>query len=259
MNRKKILLIPVTGMFIAVIALICFVGCSGQPDEIYAELGQPVELRLGQTVTIKGEQLEIKFSEVIEDSRCPTGAACIWEGQVTLALEIAYQDELFSEKITQPGLTSDVSFDLFKEYILEFNILPYPEVNEKISPEEYRLEILVNPAPPLSGGILVTFDVEGEKYRVFVKNESAIDDIYALQRGESQAAIPSGRIIAEPVFYNQPWSWHIDPMDIQMAEFTIEVCSGLPSHVENDLDYWVNSIQRFCPWSAKIVEIVDRR
>ena len=80
-----------------------------------------------------------------------------------------------------------------------------------------------------------------------------------MQNGQSQANIPSGKIIPQPAAYNTPWSWHIDPEDIQMSEFTIEVCSGLPSHVENDLDYWANTIGRFCPWSAELVSIQDYR
>jgi len=111
----------------------------------------------------------------------------------------------------------------------------------------------------LSGGILVTFDVEGEEYKIFVKNEETITNMLALEKSESQAKIPSGKLIGEPVSYNTPWSWHIDPYDIHMAEFTIEACSGLPSHVENGLDYWVNTLGRFCPWSAVLVEIQDYR
>ena len=113
--------------------------------------------------------------------------------------------------------------------------------------------------PTLSGGILVTFDVEGEVYKIFVKNKKAIADILALERGESQARILKGKLIGEPVFYNEHWSWYVDPIDIQMTEFTIEACSGLSSHIENVLEYWVNTIGCFCPWSAMIVEIRDFR
>ena len=44
-----------------------------------------------------------------------------------------------------------------------------------------------------------------------------------------------------------------------MAEITMELCDGLPSHVEEDIDYWVDTVGRFCPWSAKIVKIEDFR
>jgi hypothetical protein len=51
------------------------------------------------------------------------------------------------------------------------------------------------------------------------------------------ATIPSGRLVRGPVFYNEPWSWHIDPEDIFMAEVTIELYDGIPSQVEDNLDY----------------------
>jgi hypothetical protein len=117
--------------------------------------------------------------------------------------------------------------------------------------------------PPLSDGILVTFDVSGETYKVtykvFITNEDTIEEVFAVQQGKSQATIPSGRLIKGSVSYNEPWSWHIDSEDIHVAEFTIELCDGLPSHVEADLDYWVSTVKRFCPWNAKIVEIEDFR
>jgi hypothetical protein len=111
----------------------------------------------------------------------------------------------------------------------------------------------------LSGGILVTFDVGAESYSVFVTNEETIEDVFAVRRGESEATIPSGRLVRGLVDYNEPWTWHIDSEDIVMAELTIELCDGLPSHVEDDVDYWVNTVERFCPWSAKIAEIRDFR
>ncbi len=240
-------------------ALVFSVSCDNQPKEISAELGQEVELKLGQNVFIEDEQIKFKFTEVVGDSRCPTGATCIWQGEVTCILEITYLDESYTKTIVQPGLTQQYSKDVFQEYVINFNVLPYPELDKEIKADEYRLQLVIDKNPQLSGGILVTFDVEGEEYKIFVENEETIADILAVDSGESQATIPSGKIIGEPVFYNEPWSWHIDPLDIHMAEFTIEVCSGLPSHVEDDLDYWVNTVGRFCPWSAEIVEIRDFR
>ena len=114
-------------------------------------------------------------------------------------------------------------------------------------------------SPDLEGGILVTFDVQGERYKIFITNEDTIDQVFALSAGESNAGIPSGKLLRGQVDYNEPWSWHIDSEDIVMAEMTIELCSGLPSHVEENLDYWVDTVGRFCPWTAKLVRIKDYR
>lgn len=114
-------------------------------------------------------------------------------------------------------------------------------------------------SPRLEGGILVTFDVQGERYKVFITNEQTIEQVYALQSGQSQASIPSGKLLRGQVFYNRPWSWHIDSEDVVMAEVTIELCDGRPSHVEANIDYWVTQVGRFCPWSARLISIEDYR
>lgn len=252
---KLLSVIPI----VAVTMLILLTGCTGEASEITTDLGQEVELKIGQTVVIEDEGLGVKFAEVVTDSRCPYGATCVWQGEVTCILDITYLDSTYQKTIIQPGLTQEPAKDVFQDYELAFNVEPYPELGKDIKNNEYRLKIVIERDSALSGGILVTFDVEGEEYKIFIKNEETIADILALQRGESQARIPSGRIIGEPASYNAPWSWHIDPMDIHMAEFTIELCDGLPSHVEGDLDYWVNTVGRFCPWSAEIIEIQDYR
>ena len=113
--------------------------------------------------------------------------------------------------------------------------------------------------PGLEGGILATFDVQGERYSIFITNEGTIDQVFALARGQSEATIPTGKLLRGQVVYNLPWHWHIDSEDIEMAENTIELCDGLPSLVESDIDYWVETVGRFCPWSARLVSIKDYR
>jgi hypothetical protein len=241
------------------LAFLLLLPCGCQAEEISADLGQEVSLKLGQTANIEAEQLKIGFDRVVSDSRCPTGAECIWQGEVSCLLQITYDGQSFEKTIVQPGLTQEPARDTFQDYQLTFNIEPYPEVDKQISSCDYRLMLTVDRAAELSGGILATFDVQGEQYSIFVTNQDTIEDILALQRGDSQASILSGKIIAQPAAYNAPWSWHIDPEDIHMAEFTIELCDGLPSHVENDLDYWANTVGRFCPWSAQLVSVQDYR
>jgi hypothetical protein len=118
------------------------------------------------------------------------------------------------------------------------------------------------PTPhPLAGGILATFDVVGEEFRAWVTNPGAIEQILALQAGERQASIPNGRILRGPgrADHNAPWTWHLDPEQIAMAEFTVEVCDGTPSFVESEIDYFVDTVRQYCPWSAKLLNVQDYR
>lgn len=114
-------------------------------------------------------------------------------------------------------------------------------------------------SPDLEGGVLATFDVLGERYTIFITEARTIDQVMALASGQGSARIPSGRLVRGREAYNAAWSWHIDPRDIQMVEVTMELCDGRPSDVERDLDHWVDTVGRFCPWSAALVDVEDRR
>ena len=140
-------------------------GCNNQADEISAELGRKVELGIGQTVAVVDEPIKLKFIKVTGDSRCPIGAKCVWAGEVTFVLEITYLDETNTTTITQPGDTQLKSTEVFHKYEITFSVLPYPELDKEIKDGEYRLQLVIDRNPMLSGGILVTFNVEGEKYR----------------------------------------------------------------------------------------------
>lgn len=103
-----------------------------------------------------------------------------------------------------------------------------------------------------------TFRVEGETFKVRVTNPETIEQLVDVWQRVSSATIPNGVLRPGPGEgdYNEPWSWHIDPEEIEMAEVTVEVCSGRPSDVEDDLDYWLNEVGRFCPWSAELIRLV---
>jgi hypothetical protein len=103
---------------------------------------------------------------------------------------------------------------------------------------------------PLKHPIAV-FQVAGdETYKIELITPALVKHAEQLLNGEKVAAIPLGRVVRTPGI-NTPWSWHIDPKTLEFADFTIEVCDGLPSYVE---DRTVMSPD-YCPWSAKVIKI----
>jgi hypothetical protein len=131
---------------LAAVALL--VGCALNPSETTANLGQQFDLAIGQTVSITGEDLSVKFVEVIGDSRCPTGATCIWQGEISTQVEIRFQGDSFPRVLTQPGLTQEPSAADFNEYEIAFDVLPYPEVGKQIQKSTYRLQLTVIKSRP---------------------------------------------------------------------------------------------------------------
>ncbi|MBF4481860.1 hypothetical protein [Dehalococcoides mccartyi] len=107
-----------------------------------AGLDQSISFPPGQSCLIAGEDLTIKFVGVLSDSRCPEGVQCVWEGEVTVELLIKYGGATSKLYIVNRGGGDAVA--AFRDYKFSFNVTPYPETGTEITPEEYRLVMVVS-------------------------------------------------------------------------------------------------------------------
>jgi hypothetical protein len=98
---------------------------------------------------------------------------------------------------------------------------------------------------------VATFQVVDEQFKIELATPELVEHAQELLAGEAVASIPNGVVVRDDAGPNAPWSWHIDPVTLEFADMTIEVCDGLPSHVEEG----VVTSDRYCPWSAEIVSI----
>lgn len=105
-------------------------------------LGQEFNIKNGEQVIVNGENLRIRFSSVSSDSRCPTGAQCVWAGNAAIAVEIA------KKKKKQVAATLNTSSEPkevdYKRYKIRLVALsPHPKVNERIDQKEYEATLLI--------------------------------------------------------------------------------------------------------------------
>jgi hypothetical protein len=99
---------------------------------------------------------------------------------------------------------------------------------------------------------VVTFQVGPETYRIQLIRAADIDHAKALLTGQAtNRRIPNGRVVRPYPSVNAPWHWHIDPTSFAWADYTVEICDGLPSSVERNL---ITS-PYFCPWSARVIAV----
>ena len=101
-------------------------------------------------------------------------------------------------------------------------------------------------------GWLFTVDVNGERFKVLVKDPELAGVFRSMLRGE-RSGIVIGELRAGDGGFNKPWSWHLDPDTVSIADATIELCDGMPSFVEAELDYWLSVVKRYCPWGGRVV------
>ena len=113
---------------------------------------------------------------------------------------------------------------------------------------------LPSPSASASAGTVVTFQVGEEQYRILLTDPADIAIARQLLAGDEAPGIPNGLIVRDDDGgVNTGYSWHIDPSSLEFADFTTEVCDGLPSYVED------GSLtgNYFCPWSAEVISISD--
>ena len=107
------------------------------------------------------------------------------------------------------------------------------------------------PTAPSSDAV-VTFGVVNETFRVLLTSSDQVASARAAQAG-SRARIPLGRVVSGTQV-NTGWSWHLE--DVTFAEAAIELCDGLPSHVEREGTQFDGG--SYCPWSAVVIRIEER-
>lgn len=129
----------------ALLSLVVTTGCSSQSNGVNVSLGQQFNLSLGETASINGEQLKIKFVEVVSDSRCPKNAVCIWAGEVNCTVEITYLQSVNRKTLVKSGASPEYANADFGEFEIKFDVQPYPEAGKKI--ENYQLKLIINRKP----------------------------------------------------------------------------------------------------------------
>jgi len=118
-------------------------GCQANEGTIKASLNNEFSLAIGQTAELQEEQLTIKFDGIQEDSRCPRGATCIWQGRVSCVLQISDGNDSTKIVLTQPGLSSQYGEGTYNKYDFTSHVQPYPELGKKISSEDYRVLLTI--------------------------------------------------------------------------------------------------------------------
>jgi len=78
-------------LWFLVFVLLC-IACRRDSESLTEQnnpkLGDSFDLKNGESVSIKNEQLNFQFVNVPEDSRCPIGALCIWAGNAAVIIKI---------------------------------------------------------------------------------------------------------------------------------------------------------------------------
>ena len=104
--------------------------------------GQEFELKPNQEAMIEGEGPAVVFESVLEDSRCPEGAVCVWSGNAKIRLKLSKQKQTPAtvELNTNIGAKSSS----YANYEIKLIALkPLPNSDKPVRPNEYIATLIV--------------------------------------------------------------------------------------------------------------------
>ena len=142
-SRRPIIFRYFLWLSLITVLMLPLAACGNTPTQVYADLGEEFSLSIGQTAAINGQDLQITFEDVIEDSRCPSDVTCIWAGRVSCIIKLVEGSSQYRMVLTEPGLTDQYTSETYREYQLAFQVRPYPEAGQSIRRDEYRLQLIV--------------------------------------------------------------------------------------------------------------------
>lgn len=100
----------------------------------------------GQEAVIRGENLRLRFDDVLEDSRCPKAVECFWTGQARIAIHVLQAgDSTTLEFNTNPAPGENRQSIPLGEYTIQlWSLDPYPQSPDRSPPlEDYHASMVV--------------------------------------------------------------------------------------------------------------------
>ena len=130
---------------VSLIAVALLAGCSS--DDITngdGALDQPFRIGYGQHVSIPQEDLTITFTQVDEDSRCPSDLVCIQAGKAKITITAMKEGFPADALSLTLGGTSDPNVATYLDYSITLTeLMPYPTSTHMPAPNEYVATLVV--------------------------------------------------------------------------------------------------------------------
>lgn len=139
-----------------VLSLMCVLssGCAGRNDSTgdsvpieehteEAVLERDFKIKYGQELTVKGQDLKVKFDSLLEDSRCPSDVKCVWEGDAKILISVrrANAEASNMELHTNQRFTQA---EKYQRYVIKLVALsPYPRTSVKQEQSDYVATLLI--------------------------------------------------------------------------------------------------------------------
>ena len=109
----------------------------------------PGTFKLGETFELSpanpsadSDNLSITYRNIEEDSRCPNGAICVWEGRAVVNFEFVSGIKSYNVQLMDWAGRPEMAKDTVGKHIVHLEVVnPYPEYNAPLDEEDYRFSL----------------------------------------------------------------------------------------------------------------------
>ena len=102
-----------------------------------------VKVAVDKQKTVTKDRLKIKFMSLVEDSRCPTDANCIWAGNAKIKIRVTdFRGRVENFELNTNGQPQSADFAGW--HITLENLTPHPKTNVRINRKGYIATLSVS-------------------------------------------------------------------------------------------------------------------
>lgn len=129
-------------LFLPILLISCSQDESESDDFAALKFDKNSILKINQCIDIAETDYSLCF-ESVDDSRCPTNAVCVWEGNAAanLVLKSAAGNKSFTLN-THSNFKRDTIINNLKIELI--GVLPYPILNKTTNPNDYVVEVKIS-------------------------------------------------------------------------------------------------------------------
>ena len=111
-------------------------------ETVQVQKGSEFDLMTGQTARISGSFVNIKFTGVREDSRCPSDVQCVWQGNAVVLLALRHAN----------GPATDTALSVNQEprsmryenfFVTVRGLMPARRTDHPLKQEEYTVTLRI--------------------------------------------------------------------------------------------------------------------
>lgn len=129
-------------ILLTLILTVVFGGFVAQEANAQSDL-QKLTVRVGKQKKASRSKLNIKFVELIEDSRCPEGTQCVWAGNAKIKIQISKSGS--ETKTLELNTNNGAKGGVFDEYVINLTgLTPTPAANVRLNRNAYTASLTVH-------------------------------------------------------------------------------------------------------------------